>query len=262
MDLGLDGARALVGGATSGLGAATAERLADEGCRVVLWSRDAERLQACAETLRGRGAVAATVTADASAPDAAAVVVEEALAAFGGIDIAVLNAGGPPPVDPLATTADGWRDALQLLLLTPVAIATALLPGMRERSFGRIVAVLSSGIHEPIPNLVYSNASRAALAAWLKTVSRTVAFDGVTVNGVVPGRIATPRIAAIDASRARQDHRTPEDVRADSVAGIPAGRYGEPAEFAAAVAFLCSRHASYQTGALTAVDGGMLRSYL
>jgi 3-oxoacyl-[acyl-carrier protein] reductase len=262
MDLELDGARALIGGATSGLGAATAERLADEGCRVVLWSRELDRLEASADALRGRGAEAATVAADASAPDAAAIVVERAGAAFGGIDIVVLNAGGPPAVDPLATTPDGWHDALQLLLLTPVAIATALLPGMRERGFGRIVAVLSSGIHEPIPNLVYSNAARAALAAWMKTVSRTVAADGVTVNGVVPGRIATPRTASIDASRARREQRSPKAVQADSVAGIPTGRYGEPAEFAAAVAFLCSRRASYQTGGLTAVDGGMLRSYL
>jgi 3-oxoacyl-[acyl-carrier protein] reductase len=172
----------------------------------------------------------------------------------------VLNAGGPPPVDPLATTEEGWRQALQLLLLTPVAIATALAPGMSERGFGRIVAVLSSGVREPIPALVYSNAGRAALAAWLKTASRSLAGRGVTVNGVVPGRIATPRVASLDAAQAVAGGSPVEEVRAASTAQIPAGRYGEPREFAAAVAFLCSEPACYITGAVVPVDGGLLRS--
>lgn len=262
MELGLNGARALIGGATSGLGAAIADRLAEEGCRLVLWSRSLDRLELSAEVLRARGAEVAVVGADAGATDAAATVVEGALAPFGGIDVAILNTGGPPPVDPLATTPEGWRDALQLLLLTPVAVATGLLPGMRERRFGRIVALLSSGIHEPIPNLVYSNAARAALAAWVKTASRPLAADGVTVNGVVPGRIATPRTAALDETRAQKEGRAVDAVRAESEGQIPLGRYGDPSEFAAAVTYLCSRQAGYQTGSLTAVDGGMLRSFL
>jgi 3-oxoacyl-[acyl-carrier protein] reductase len=262
MELGLDGARALIGGATSGLGAAIADRLAGEGCRLVLWSRSPNRLERSADALRARGAEVAVVAADGGAGDAAATVVEGALAAFGGIDILILNTGGPPPVDPLATTPDGWRDALQLLLLTPVAVATGVLPGMRERRFGRIVALLSSGIHEPIPNLVYSNAARAALAAWVKTASRPLAADGVTVNGVVPGRIATPRTAALDDIRAQKEGRAADAVRAESEGQIPLGRYGNPEEFAAAVTYLCSRQAGYQTGSLTAVDGGMLRSFL
>jgi 3-oxoacyl-[acyl-carrier protein] reductase len=259
VNLGLEGRRALVGGATSGLGAAVASLLAREGCRLVLWSRDEQRLEQSAAQLRSAGAAVQVVAADAGEPGSAAVVSSQALEAYGGIDIAVLNAGGPPPVDPLATTGEGWLAAMQLLLLTPVDVATALIPGMRERGWGRVVAILSSGIREPIPALVYSNAGRAALAAWLKTAARAVAGDGVTVNGVVPGRIATARTAALDAAHADREGRTVDEVRAESVAQIPAGRYGEPAEFAAAVVYLCSQQASYHTGSLVSVDGGLLR---
>jgi 3-oxoacyl-[acyl-carrier protein] reductase len=259
MNLGLQGRRALVGGATSGLGAAVAELLAGEGCRLMLWSRDEQRLELTAARLRSDGTEVEIVAADASLPAAAAFVSSRALQAYGGVDIAVLNAGGPPPVDPLATTEEGWLSSLRLLLLTPVGVASALLPGMRERGWGRIVAILSSGIREPIPALVYSNAGRAALAAWLKTVSREVAGDGVTVNGVVPGRIATARTASLDEARALREGRDVTEIRAESSAQIPRGRYGEPAEFAAAVAYLCSERAGYQTGSLVPVDGGMLR---
>jgi len=260
MNLGLEGRRALVGGATSGLGAAVADALASEGCNLLLWARDDARLETAADDLRRRhGVDVATVAADASSPGGPRAVVSAA-ESFGDLDVLVLNSGGPPPVDPLATTEDGWRDALQLLVLTPVAIATALLPGMVERRFGRVVAILSSGIREPIPNLVYSNAGRAALAAWLKTASRPVAAAGVTLNGVVPGRIATARTAALDEARATSEQRPVEHIRADSAAQIPVGRYGDPAEFAAVVTFLCSVGAGYVTGAFLPADGGMGRA--
>lgn len=250
-----------MGGATSGLGSAIAQALAAEGARVLLWSRDEAKLQASAEALRAStSADVAVVAADATDPAAARTVVAAAQESFGGIDIAVLNGGGPAAVDPLATTAEGWRESLQLLLVTPVEIATALLPAMREQRWGRIVAVLSSGIREPIPNLVYSNAGRSALTAWLKTASTAVAAEGVTINGVVPGRIATPRTQALDSGRAAATGATPEEVRLASEATIPAGRYGDPKEFAAAVAFLCGEPAAYQTGSLIRVDGGLMRS--
>jgi 3-oxoacyl-[acyl-carrier protein] reductase len=261
VNLGLVGRSALVGGATSGLGAAIARTLADEGARVLLWSRDQAKLDAAAEGIaRDTGAETATVAADASRPDAADRVLAGVRDTFGSVDVAILNAGGPPPVDPLATTPDAWLDALQLLLLTPVAIATGLLPAMRERRWGRIVAVLSSGIVEPIPNLVYSNAGRSALAAWLKTASAAVAADGVTINGVVPGRIATPRVESLDQARGASTGTAIEDVRRQSQATIPAGRYGDPGELAAAVAYLASEQAAYQTGAFVRVDGGLVRS--
>jgi 3-oxoacyl-[acyl-carrier protein] reductase len=261
VNLGLAGRTALVGGATSGLGAAITRTLAEEGARVLLWSRDQAKLDAAAaELARDTGTETATVVADASQADAADRILAGVRDSFGTVDIAVLNAGGPPPVDPLATTPEAWRDALQLLLLTPVAIATGLLPAMRERRWGRIVAVLSSGIVEPIPNLVYSNAGRSALAAWLKTASAAVAADGVTINGVVPGRLATPRVESLDQARAASTGAPVEDVRRQSETAIPAGRYGEPSELAAAVAVLVSDRGAYQTGTLVRVDGGLVRS--
>jgi 3-oxoacyl-[acyl-carrier protein] reductase len=181
--------------------------------------------------------------------------------AAGDVDIVVLNAGGPPPVDPTATTPEGWSSALQMLTLTPIMLATSLLPGMRERRFGRVLAVLSSGVEEPIPNLAYSNAGRSALAAWLKTVSIEVAADGVTVNGVLPGRFDTPRVAALDRARAQSTGTSEADVRAASEQSIPAGRYGDPAEFGAFVAMLASTASGYITGRMHAADGGMLKSY-
>jgi 3-oxoacyl-[acyl-carrier protein] reductase len=260
MELGIRGRTAVIGGATSGLGRASAEMLAAEGCRLLLWSRGADALEAVAGELRSAHDVeVATVSADAATPEAAARVADAA-GAFGPTDILVLNAGGPPPAGATETDAAGWNRSLQLLTVTPIDLATRLLPGMRERGWGRLIAFLSSGVRQPILDLVYSNAGRSALAAWLKTTARTVAADGVTVNGVMPGRIATPRITELDSGRAARDGRTEEEVRAAHIATIPAGRYGQPAEFAALVAFLASERAAYLTGQLIAVDGGLIAS--
>ncbi|HEX2221537.1 MAG TPA: SDR family oxidoreductase [Candidatus Limnocylindria bacterium] len=261
MDLGLRGRTALVGGASSGLGAAVADALAAEGCRLLIWSRSAERLEPVAERLRSTHAAEVHVAvADASDPDAAEQVLTAARDALGEVDVCILNAGGPPPVDALATDADGWRRAFQLLAITPISIATALLPGMRERGWGRIVALMSSVVREPIPPLVYSTAGRGALAGWMKTAAARVAADGVTINGILTGRIQTPRIEEIDRHRAEQESSSLEDVRRSVLATIPAGRYGEPPELAAVVAFLCSEPARYVTGTFIPVDGGMLRA--
>ncbi|MDR1798858.1 MAG: SDR family oxidoreductase [Bifidobacteriaceae bacterium] len=253
---------ALVGGATSGLGLASARALAAAGHDVLLWSRDQGGLDAVAEDLRTRhpGRSFTTVAADATDPGTAALVADAALAA-GGPAVVVLNQGGPPPVDPAATDADGWRRAFQMLAITPIELATRLLPPMRAAGFGRIIAILSSGVVEPIPTLAYSNAARAALMAWLKTAAGAVAADGVTLNGVMPGRIATPRVASLDQAAAARTGKTVEQVQAASAATIPAGRYGTPEEFAAMVAFLASPAASYITGHAHAVDGGMLKGW-
>jgi 3-oxoacyl-[acyl-carrier protein] reductase len=149
---------------------------------------------------------------------------------------------------------------LQLLTITPIELTTTLLTGMRSRGYGRVIAILSSGVREPIESLAYSNAGRAALSAWLKTVSRTAASDGVTVNGVLPGRIATPRVESLDRARAESEGSEIELVRLQSYAAIPVGRYGEPDEFASAVAYLASDGASYMTGSTLTCDGGMGRS--
>jgi 3-oxoacyl-[acyl-carrier protein] reductase len=258
MDLGLRGRTAVVGGATSGLGRASADTLAAEGCRLFLWSRRDDALAVVARELReAHGVEVDHVAADAADPSAAAIVAEAALR-FGAPDILVSNAGGPPTVDPTATDREAWERAFRLLAETPIELATLLLPGMRERGWGRVVAILSSGIRQPIPELVYSNAGRSALAAWLKTTARAIAADGVTVNGVMPGRIATPRIHELDSGRAEREGTTEDAVREGHLATIPAGRYGEPAELGVLVAFLASERASYITGQLIAVDGGLI----
>jgi 3-oxoacyl-[acyl-carrier protein] reductase len=257
MDLGLAGRTAVVGGATSGLGRASAEALAAEGCNLLLWSRRADALDTAARELRAaHGIRVAHVAADATDP-AAAATVAAAAADFAPIDILVSNAGGPPTTDPTATDPEGWQRAFQLLAATPIELATRLLPGMRERGWGRVVAILSSGVRQPIPDLVYSNAGRSALAAWLKTAARTVASHGVTVNGVMPGRIATPRIHELDSGRAARESTSEEAVRASHIATIPAGRYGEPEELGALVAFLASVQAAYITGVAINFDGGL-----
>ena len=259
MDLGIAGRRALVGGASSGLGRAAAIGLAAEGCHLAIWSRSTDRLAPVARELERRhGRPVAILAGDAADPATAARVAGEALAALGGVDILVLNAGGPPPVDPVATDPAAWARSFQLLATTPIDLATHLLPGMRSAGWGRIVAILSSTVRQPIPDLAYSNSGRAALTSWLKTVARAVAADGVTVNGVLPGRHETPRIEELDLAAAERTGRSREEVRAGHLAGIPIGRYGTAEELANLVVYLASEPARYQTGTFTAVDGGML----
>jgi 3-oxoacyl-[acyl-carrier protein] reductase len=260
MDLGITGRGALVGGASSGLGAAVADALAAEGCGLLLWSRGGERLETAAAGLRDRhGGKVRTVAADAADPEAPGRVVTAA-EDFGGVDIVILNAGGPPTSDPLHTEAEVWRRAFQLLTLTHIGIASSLMPRMKDQGWGRIVALMSSVVREPIPALVYSTAGRSALAGWMKTAASEVAADGVTINGILTGRFSTPRIDEIDRDRAQREDRPLEDVRADALRAIPARRYGDPAELAAVVTFLCSDAASYVTGTFIPVDGGMLRA--
>lgn len=248
MDLGLQGRVALVTGASKGLGYAIAQALIDEGVKVAITSRDQGRVDAAAKTLGATG-----FAHDSANLDGVPILVHEVEHFLGPIDILVTNTGGPPG-DPnaLSFTREQWQEAYDALVLSPMAFVQAVMPSMRKRLWGRILNVGSIAVREPIPNLVLSNANRAATLATFKTLARQVARDGVTLNTLLPGRISTDRLYELYGSR-----ETADEV---AIQEIPARRLGSPEEFAAAAAFLCSAQASYITGVALAVDGGMTRS--
>ncbi len=255
MDLGLTGRTALVCSSTGGIGEAIARALAAEGANTVVCGRRGERAREIAGELPG----AVGVEADLTAPDGPAALVAATVEHFGQPDVLVLNGPGPrhgPAHELDVADADGALDALLRPHLRLVALC---LPAMRERGWGRILAVGSSGVVAPLPNMALSNLGRAALAGYLKTLAGEVAAAGVTVNVLLPGRIETERLAAIDAANAERTGRTVAEVTKSSLATIPAGRYGRPEEFAAAAAFLCGAPASYITGTALRCDGGLVR---
>jgi 3-oxoacyl-[acyl-carrier protein] reductase len=241
MDFGISGRRALVLGASRGLGAASADALAAEGVSVLRAARSGE--------------VPVDFTDPASVEALIARVVGE-----GGVDILVNNTGGPKPGPAHGQSSAGWASAFENMALTLFAITDALLPGMIERGWGRVITVGSSGIEQPIPGLALSNGVRAAIAGWSKTLAGEVGRHGITVNMVLPGRIDTDRVRQLDSGRAERTGRSIEAVQDASRAEIPVGRYGRPEEFGAVVAFLASRQASFITGSMLRVDGGSIRS--
>ena len=248
MDLGIDGKVALVTGASKGIGRAIAAALAAEGANVAISSSSRERIDAAAVDVGATGFVL-----DSADLDAIPGTVEEVERALGPIDILVCNTGGPPAnADPLGFSRDQWETAYRTLVLAQMALVERVVPGMRDRGFGRVVNVASTSVREPIANLMLSNAHRASMIAAFKTIARTVAGDGVTLNTVLPGRIATERAYSLSGS--------PEAAEAAAAKEVPAGRMGRPEEMAAAVAFLCSVPAAYVTGETLAVDGGLTRS--
>ncbi|WP_109471854.1 SDR family oxidoreductase [Ornithinimicrobium cavernae] len=255
MELGLEKRTAVVLGSTSGIGAAVSRALVAEGANVVTVGRDAERTRVHAAALGS----ALPVVADLTEPGAAEKIVRLTERVYGSVDIVVLNGGGPPPGTAAAMTGGDVDSAIRLLLGTHLDLVRLVLPGMVERRWGRLIAVGSSGVQQPLPNLALSNVGRAALSGYLKTLAAEVARDGVTVNMVLPGRIETARVHHIDQANAERSGRTVEDVRAASIATIPAGRYGRPEEFAAVVAFLAGEPASYITGEEIRCDGGLVR---
>jgi 3-oxoacyl-[acyl-carrier protein] reductase len=257
MNIDLTGRTAVVPGSSSGLGLAVARALAAQGANVVMAARRGDVVRREAEQLPN----AVGVELDLADPDATDVLVRQAEAAFGQVDIVVPNSGGPPPGTAPAVDQEQLTTALHQLLLQHQRLIAAVLPGMRERGWGRITAIGSSGVQQPIPNLALSNIGRAGLAAYLKSLAAEVAADGVTVNMVLPGRIDTDRVAVLDRSTAERAGISAEESRRRSEATIPAGRYGSPEEFAAVVAFLASPAASYVTGEQIRCDGGMVRSY-
>jgi len=248
VDLGLAGRNALVTGASKGLGLGIARALAAEGANVAVASRSRERIEAAARALGARGYVH-----DSDDLDSAPELVDSVEGDLGRLDILVANTGGPPPgADPLGFSRAQWEAAYRSLVLSPMALIDCALPGMRGRGFGRVLAVSSSAVREPIPVLMLSNAHRSGLLAAFKTLAREVAADGVTVNSLLPGRIATDRTLETSGSL-EEAQRLARDQ-------IPAGRLGTVEEFGAVAAFLCSQPAAYVTGAAVLVDGGLTRS--
>lgn len=252
MDFGLRGKTALVCASTAGLGRGAAEALAAEGARVVITGRHLDVAREIAETLPGSEAVALDVTHDGAAEKLAA---EAVTALEAPIDIVVLNGPGPKPGAASEISSQDAAEAIRTLLLFQQELVAATLPRMLENGWGRIVAVGSSSIIEPIPGLALSSTGRAALAAYLKTLAGEVAAQGVTVNMVLPGRIDTDRVRELDNLACGHD----PDAPAKTKAAIPAGRYGTIEEFGALVAFLCSEQAGYITGTAPRVDGGAAR---
>jgi 3-oxoacyl-[acyl-carrier protein] reductase len=256
MDLGLLNRHALVAGASRGLGRAVASALAAEGAQVVAVARSLERLNelaAAAPARRGTITARACDLSDASSINGLAGLLQET-------DILVLNSGGPAPGAAADISDAVWRGQFEAMFLSAIRLTRLALPGMRERGFGRILAIVSSGVIQPIANLGVSNALRSALVGWTKTLAGEVAGEGVTVNCIAPGRIATDRVAELDRARSSREGIDIAQVERESRALIPAGRYGDAAEFASVAAFLASPRAAYMTGGVIRVDGGMIRS--
>lgn len=235
MDLGIDGRRAAVAAASAGLGFASAQALADEGVTVAICGRDRARIDAAAARI---GANAVPLVADVSTPDGAAGFVEAARSALGGLDILVTNAGGPPGGDFAQTPVEAYPAALELNLMSVVAMCKAAVPAMQAQRWGRIVAITSLSVRQPMAQLILSNTARAGATAFLKTLAREVAGDGITVNSVQPGLHLTDRL---------------QEIYRD---GLPDRPLGDPADFGQVVAFLCSEQARFTTGVQLHVDGG------
>ncbi|MDA7417089.1 SDR family oxidoreductase [Xenophilus arseniciresistens] len=260
MDYGISQKTALVLSAGGGLGRAIAIALAQEGAQVALADVDGEALAASKEAVQAAGGRAFALLWDLGDVAGAPAYVHKVQEALGGIDILINNTGGPPPTPAAGQSAALWRKHFDAMVLSVIATTDAVLPGMRERGWGRIVTSASSGVVAPIPNLGLSNALRLSLVGWSKTLAREVARQGITANVVLPGRVATDRIRALDEAKARREGRSVQAVEEESTGSIPAGRYGRPAEYADAVAFLASERASYINGSVLRVDGGLIPS--
>ncbi len=260
MDLGIANKTALVLGGGGGLGGAIAQSLAREGVKVVVGDLNLDAATATADRIKATGQTAHALQWDLRALDAFDAQVDWIEANVGPVDILVNNTGGPPPTPASGQQADLWREHFEGMVLSVVKLTDRVLPGMRERGWGRVITSTSSGVIAPIPNLGISNALRMSLVGWSKTLAREVGKDGITSNIVLPGRIATARITFLDEARAKREGRSVEDVSRESTSSIPVGRYGDPEEYGDAVAFLASARASYITGSTIRVDGGLIAS--
>ena len=255
MDLGLVGARALLGGASSGLGAAIARSLVDEGARVALVSRSSDRL---ATQVGDLGGAATAVPADLATPDGPATAVATAVERLGGLDLLLVNSGGPPLGSFEDLDEQTWEKAIDGTLRSTLRLIRAALPHLRESDRPAILVILSSSAREPIPGLTTSNLLRPGLAGLVKSLSSEIA--PIRINAITPGRVSTDRITQMDTGTAEREGTTVDVIQGRNFARIPLGRYGEPAEVGRVGAFLLSEAASYVTGAIVPVDGGMVKA--
>ena len=260
VDLGLKGKVALVMASSRGLGQAMAVSLAREGVKVAVTGRNAEGLKKSVELIEAAGGTALALSwdlSDSSVIDALVTKVEQEL---GPIDILVNNTGGPPPTLAAGQDPALWQKSFNDMVLSLISITDRVLPGMRQRKWGRIITSTTSGAIAPIKNLAISNTLRAALLAWSKTLAAEVAAEGITVNVIMPGRVATDRLRQLDESRAQRENMSYESVVQASLRQIPMGRYGDPGEYGDTAAFLASQNASFITGSVTRVDGGQIQA--
>lgn len=263
MQLGLEGKVALVAAASRGLGHAIAMELASEGARVCICARDGHALEAARDAIAtATGAEVVAVVADVSEEAGVERVTQHALTRFGRVDVLVTNAGGPPAGTFETHGWDVWDRAVQLTLRSAVEMTRAVLPGMKERRWGRIISVNSMAAKQPVDNLMLSNSIRAAVTGFAKTLSNEVATFGITVNSVFPGYTRTDRVESLARSTAAKEGVAPADVLARFEREIPMRRLGEPRELAALAVFLASERASYITGQSIPVDGGWVRGLL
>jgi 3-oxoacyl-[acyl-carrier protein] reductase len=260
MDLGIAGKRALVLASSQGLGLGIATKLCDNGANVIVSGRVEEKLIAVVEELNRNGTGSADyVVADLSENDAAEKLYAAVKEKLGGVDILVNNTGGPPPGTVDKPDSELWRAQIDTMLIRVIEITNLCIGDMKSAGWGRILTVASSGVVQPIFNLAMSNTIRSSLVGWSKSLSNEVAADGVTVNMLLPGRIATARLHQLDKANAEKLGKPVEEVSAAAEAQIPAGRYGTVEEFGNVGAFLCSEPASYVTGSLVRCDGGAIK---
>jgi 3-oxoacyl-[acyl-carrier protein] reductase len=261
MDLGITGRVALVCGSSGGLGRATAQLLAQEGCRVAVNGRDEERLKQAVSLVSSHAKHEVEgFRADVSIPQEAEDLVHRVRDRFGSVDILVCNAGGPPAVQFVTALAENWQAALELNLLSTINLCRAATPIMRKHHWGRIICITSIAAKQPMTGLILSTTARAGVLGFAKTLADELAAEGITVNSVCPGYVRTDRVEDLARQRSKQSKRTTVEELKSFVADIPVGRMGEPEELAAAVAFLASERASYITGVALQVDGGYIRS--
>ena len=259
MDLGIKGKRALVCASSKGLGLACARALAAEGVDLIMNARGAEALEASAEAIRKEfGVDVATVACDVTSQDGQAALIEAAQ----GVDILVNNAGGPPPGMWTDWEREDFLAALEANMLTPIALIKALVPGMIDKGWGRVVNITSQSVKAPIAVLGLSNSARAGLTGYVAGTSRQVAPFGVNINNLLPGSHDTDRIAALDKSNAEKNGQSVEEARAARQATIPTGKDGEPRDFGATCAFMCSQYAAFMVGQNVLLDGGNINATL